>query len=117
MLIYGNVPRELKGSYNYANSALVSETIEATESTTPSYFETAKHVGDINHVHCSIVATGAYEVEVQVSNDHGDTWQLQYSRTEDSESNFAIQYTSPTMMLRMYVVSSDNPVLCVLRQG
>jgi len=119
MLIYGNVPRELIGAHRYANSALVDESKDVGESTTPSYFETAKFYQDMNHVHCSIEADGAYEINVEISVDDGleGSWKTQYVRTQDLPPNFNIEYTSPQMKIRMTVVSADNTVRCILRQG
>jgi hypothetical protein len=116
-LIYGNVPRTLRGAYRYAQTAMVRETVAESASTTASYFETARSLNDINAVHCSIVSGGSYQVDVEVSLDDGVSWTVHATRTQDDPPNFKIDYTSPEMKLRMSVVSAASPVLCIMRQG
>lgn len=117
MLIYGNVPRNLPGSFRYAQSALVRQTLTAGQTSDASYFETAKFMHDTNVVHCSLATSGSYEVDVEISLDDGVTWSTHVKRTQDDPPHFKIDYTSPEMKLRMNVISAANPVLCVMRQG
>ena len=117
-LIYGNVPRTLKGSYNYAASALVDETLAVGASSTPSYFEAAKFLADTNSVVVTVEAPeGDYEVHIEASRDDGATFRVLRKMTHETASSVGVAYETADLKLRVTVVSAAGPVKVLLRQG
>jgi hypothetical protein len=116
-LIYGNVPRTLPGSYRYANSALVDETLTQGQNTTPSYFEVAKHLHDENKVTLAITASGNYELLIEVSIDDGVTFKTLRSVTQADPAIIPISYVDSSMKLRVRAVTLTGSARVVLRQG
>lgn len=118
-LIYGNVPRNLKGSYNYAQSAMVNEDVTAGNATSSSYFEAAKHIEDTTHVAIALVAPAAsnYSVNVEVSHDDGVNWRVLRNVTQTDAPSFRVAYESADMKLRLNVISATGPVRCIMQQA
>ena len=119
MLIYGNVPRDLPGSYRYGNSAAIDETLATGETSSPSYFDVARRMEDTNHISVAITPASpgdAFEVDIEISTNDGDDWMLLRKVTEENPHAFRISYEHGSHKLRFSVVAAVGDIRCEMRQ-